>query len=511
MWFVAFLVLGPSLAVKATSGPVGWWMLDEKTGTAAADSSGNKNNGTLNGGATWTAGKIGGAVQGNGVDGYVSLPIGSIISKLTSTTVAIWANYSQQGGAWQRLFDFGSNTTVYMFLTPAQGGSNTGNMRFAITTASNGAESQLNAPSQLATGWHHVAVAIDGSTKAMQMYLDGAVVASATTATLPNALGNTTQNWLGRSQWPDAYYQGALDDLRIYDRVLSPSELQQVMKGGGYGAAGSPLPADGATDVARDVALSWTAGTFAVTHDVYLGKSFADVNSASEAKPAGVLVSQGQTETTYTPAALLDYGQTYYWRVDEVNAPPDNTVFKGSVWSFTVEPYSYPIAGTSITATASSSQANMGPENTINGSGLTGDQHGTDGGTMWMSKGVPPNWIQYQFDAVYKLDKLLVWNSNQMIESFIGFGAKDVTVEYSVDGTNWTALANVPQFAQGTGLSTYTANTTVNFGGVMVQYVKLTINENWSGALPSTGLAEVRFYSSPCRPALRNRRPAPRA
>ncbi len=73
--------------------------------------------------------------------------------------------------------------------------------------------------------------------------------------------------------------------------------------------------------------------------------------------------------------------------------------------------------------------------------------------TMWISTGTLPNWIQYQFDAVYKLDKLLVWNSNQPIEAFIGFGAKDVTVEYSVDGTTWTTLAGVPQFAQATGLA----------------------------------------------------------
>ena len=120
--------------------------------------------------------------------------------------------------------------------------------------------------------------------------------------------------------------------------------------------------------------------------------------------------------------------------------------------------------------------------------------------TMWMSKGTLPNWIQYQFDAVYKLDKLLVWNSNQMIEAYIGFGAKDVTVEYSVDGTTWTALANVPQFAQGTGLPAYAANTTVNFGGVSAKYVKLTINKTWGG-LPTTAWPKSGSSPSRCRPA----------
>ncbi len=181
-----------------------------------------------------------------------------------------------------------------------------------------------------------------------------------------------------------------------------------------------------------------------------------------------MLVSQGQADTTFDPPGSLAYGQTYYWRIDEVNKSADGTINKGSVWSFTAEPYAYPLAGTSITATASSAQLSAGPENTINGSGLdaTGTMHGSDSNTMWMTTGqVLPNWIQYQFDKTYKLWDMKVWNSNLPMEAFIGFGAKDVKIEYSTDGTTWTALANVPQFARASGLTTYTANTTVSFGG----------------------------------------------
>ena len=493
----ALVVLGPAWAVKAASGPVGWWMFDEKTGTTAADSSPNKNNGTLNGGATWVAGQISGAVRCDGTNDYVSLPIGSLISKLTSATFAVWANYSQQGGAWQRIFDIGTGETVNMFLTPAIGGSNTGVMRFAITTGGSGAESQLTCPSRLATGWHHIAVVINGDTRAMQLYLDGVVVVSGTTATLPSALGNTTQNWLGRSEYAaDAYYQGSLDDFRIYDRVLTQSDIQKVMKGGGYGAAGSPHPADKAADVLRDVALSWTPGEFAKTHDVYLGTSFADVNSAGRTKPLNVLVSQGQDANSYDPPSVFELGKTYYWRIDEVNAVP-TTIFKGDVWSFAVEPVSYPI--TTVTATASSASNGMGPEKTINGVGLNAsDQHSTSATDMWMTaKGTTlPAWIQYTFDKAYKLDKLLVWNSNQALESILGLGADAVTVEYSADGTTWTALGNF-EFTQAPGLPDYTADTTVNFNGVAAKSVKLTIKSNWGGVLPQVGLSEVRFYYIP--------------
>jgi hypothetical protein len=261
-----------------------------------------------------------------------------------------------------------------------------------------------------------------------------------------------------------------------------------------FKTAGGPVPADGATDVPRDATLSWTAGQYPSTHDVYFGTTFADVNTASRTNAKGVLASQGQADTTFDPPGSLAYGQTYYWRIDEVNKTPDGTINKGSAWSFTAEPYGYPITG--ITATASSSQLSMGPENTINGSGLTGDLHGNDGTTMWLSQGLQPNWIQYQFDKAYKLYDLKVWNSNQAIEPYIGFGAKDVKIEYSTDGTTWTTLDNVPQFARAPGGPGYAANTTVNFGGLMAKYVKLTINSTWSG-MAVTGLAEVRFSYVP--------------
>jgi len=134
--------------------------------------------------------------------------------------------------------------------------------------------------------------------------------------------------------------------------------------------AKNPNPADQAIDVPRDVVLSWTPGESADTHDVYFGTNFDDVNNASGTNTPGVEVSQGQDANMYDPVGLLDFGQTYYWRVDEVSAPPNSTIFKGDVWSFTVEPFAYPIAGTSITATASSAELDQEPEKTINGSGL---------------------------------------------------------------------------------------------------------------------------------------------
>jgi hypothetical protein len=259
--------------------------------------------------------------------------------------------------------------------------------------------------------------------------------------------------------------------------------------------ATAPSPELETDDVPRDVVLAWTPGDYAVKHDVYLGTVLDDVNGATVTDPMGVLVSQGQDATSFDAGALA-FGQTYYWRVDEVNGAPDNTVFKGELWNFTTEPFAYPVAD--ITATASGShETEMGPEKTIDGSGLDAmDQHSTQPTDMWLSAAGAEHWIQYEFTQALKLDEMWVWNSNQIIEAFVGLGAKDVVIETSLDGAAWTALEDATQFAQAPGTASYTANTIVDFAGTLAKFVRITINAGY-GMMPQYGLSEVRFFSIP--------------
>ncbi len=263
------------------------------------------------------------------------------------------------------------------------------------------------------------------------------------------------------------------------------------------GLASEPSPADEAVDVPRDSMLSWTAGEFAATHDVYFGTAFDDVNAATRTNSMGVLVSQGQTGTTYDPG-LLDYVQTYYWRVDEVNAAPSNAIYKGDVWSFTTEPFAYAIENVVATSNTNST-ASQGPENTVNGSGLDeNDQHSTNTSDMWAGSPVAGEtpYIQFEFDRVYKLHEMLVWNYNMEFEMFLGLGVKDATVEYSENGTDWTVLGDVV-LNQAPGSRTYTYNTTVPLEGVAAQYIRLTINSSWNAGASLHGLSEVRFMYIP--------------
>jgi len=262
--------------------------------------------------------------------------------------------------------------------------------------------------------------------------------------------------------------------------------------------ASGPNPAHGDEDVSRDVTLAWTAGEFAVTHDVYLGMAFDDVNNASRANPMDVLVSQGQSDVTYTPDPGLAFSQTYFWRVDEVNGAPDNTIIKGTVWSFTAEPLAYPIEGVVVTTNAIY-ETTAAPENTINGSGLNADdQHSTAAGDMFLGvPGADPICLEYEFDQIYKLHEMLTWNYNVQFELMLGFGFKNVTVEYSTDGVEWTVLGDV-ELAQATATSTYAANTIIDFAGAAVKSVKLTVNSGW-GPLAQFGLSEVRFMYIPAQ------------
>jgi len=106
--------------------------------------------------------------------------------------------------------------------------------------------------------------------------------------------------------------------------------------------ASEPDPADGSFLEQTWATLSWTAGELAVSHDVYIGDNFDDVNEGTGDTFRG---NQG-TDALFYVAGVPGYaypdglvnGTTYYWRIDEVNDADPNSPWKGDVWSFTVTP-----------------------------------------------------------------------------------------------------------------------------------------------------------------------------
>ncbi len=127
------------------------------------------------------------------------------------------------------MFDFGTGTNDYMFLTLNAGG---GPLRFAITTSGGGGEQQINGTGTLPLNtWSHVAVTLSGNTGTL--YVNGQPVGTNTNMTLnPSDLGSTNQNWIGRSQYPgDPYLAATVDDFQVYDRALSAAEISGLASG----------------------------------------------------------------------------------------------------------------------------------------------------------------------------------------------------------------------------------------------------------------------------------------
>ncbi len=257
----------------------------------------------------------------------------------------------------------------------------------------------------------------------------------------------------------------------------------------------NPEPAHGAVEVPVKTTMSWTPGEYvqglSPQHQVILSDDLGAVESAAS-------VVSTQDANSFDATGHLDFSTTYYWRVDEVNAAPDHTIYKGEIWSFTVEPFAYPVTEI-ITTSSGLSDEEAGPQNTINGSGLNAnDQHSTMPADMWLAApGTDPLYLQYEFDRVYKLHRMWVWNYNVQFELMLGFGLKNVTIEYSENGVDWTVLGDV-EFAQATAKSTYTPNTTVDFGGIPARYVRLNVNSGW-GMMDQFGLSEVRFLYIPAQ------------
>jgi hypothetical protein len=333
--FSLILVLGTAGSVSADL--VGYWKFDEGSGNVAVDSSGYGNDGTINGTPNWVAGQIGSALDFDGSTNYVEIPNNDSFSITDTITIAAWT--------YMRTSASGEMAIV------SKGGWEANNLPYELTETPgdvifwqfyNDAGRDGCSPDSPPVGeWHHIAGTYDGI--ATKCYIDGMLGEEWQYAgKMPiNSLPVT----IGRRTTGGTWFNGMIDEVAIFNNALTEDEIQKIMMGiGGFGQASRPSPADGSIYSATWVTLSWQAGDFAVSHDVYLGESFDDVNDATH--DSETFRGNQALNSLYYVAGFPGYaypdglvpGTTYYWRIDEVNAPPDETVYKGPVWSFTVPP-----------------------------------------------------------------------------------------------------------------------------------------------------------------------------
>lgn len=195
--------------------PVGLWAHYQLDGNAIDRVAGS--NGGLRGGPVFQEGFYDQALDFDGANDYLQLPSG-IVSSLNDATFAARLRWDG-GGNWQRIFDFGNNTSQYIYLTPK---SSSGTLRFGITLGGSGSQQILETSRPREGEWFHVAVTLSGNTGIL--YVNG-VEADRGSITLNPSNVAPTRNYLGESQWPDPHLNGVIDDFRIYNRALSAVEV----------------------------------------------------------------------------------------------------------------------------------------------------------------------------------------------------------------------------------------------------------------------------------------------
>jgi hypothetical protein len=212
-----------SAPINLGSGLVGRWKLDEGAGATAADSSGSGNNGTING-ATWVTTGFPGAQYANPAalrfDGKDAVMLGSLNLPANNRpqSVALWLNYSAAPGG---------NAQVFVALTDGNAGGSRLKVGFKeqklAAFKSSGPMVSVTPP---ASGWHHLAYTYDGSMH--RLFVDGVQRAMSGTAPDKGAVSNTR---LGANFDQSEPFNGLLDDVRIYNRPLSPAEVAALHAG----------------------------------------------------------------------------------------------------------------------------------------------------------------------------------------------------------------------------------------------------------------------------------------
>ena len=221
------------------SGLLAYYKCESASGTTLPDSSGNSppNNGTLAAaGYTFATGKVGNALTlAKASSAYVSLPV-AMFAKATDITIATWVNVTTSQN-WERIFDVGVNAklaantstgTKYMNLVPKNDNTTNPSLAFAISKDGYGSEQVLTSTA-LSTGtWKHVAVVL--SSGQGSIYVDGALAAGPSAVSLrPSDLGTIDYAYLGKSQFTaDPYFDGQLDEVRVYGRALSAAEIKAL-------------------------------------------------------------------------------------------------------------------------------------------------------------------------------------------------------------------------------------------------------------------------------------------
>ena len=279
----------------------------------------------------WVDGKYGKALEFDGTN-YVRILITETLQLREHFTVECWVQREEpQPATWNYMVAGG--TLMWAVIINAD-------QNVYVWTRSGGTWGQrLVTTVPLTTDWTHVAMTYDVGS-GVALYFNGEKAGEGVTPPVVDEIDDSIM--VGARTPGQEFFGGIIDEVALYNRILTLDEIRADMKAVGepWPYALGPTPPDGTLLEDTWISLSWSAGDFAVSHDVYMGENFDDVDTGAEGTFIG-----NQTATFFVvgfpgfayPDGLVP-GTTYYWRIDEVNDTEPNSPWKGEVWSFSIPP-----------------------------------------------------------------------------------------------------------------------------------------------------------------------------
>lgn len=364
---------GRDTATTSSADPslVGWWQLDDGSGTVAIDSSGWGRHADLANGPVWSSGIHDGALTFDGSDDRMDLDAG-ILDGADDVTAAFWLRTTETGA--QSLISGanpGNNNEYLIFLT------NDTHLRFYVGTSANGA-GEWTIPSLADGDWHHIAVVRNTGPEHIYLYLDGSYYGGywVDPPMVPIdidglVIGQEQDSVLGGYDANQAL-NGDLDDVRLYSRVLSSQEIADIAAG----------PTPNSDPVANDDTAT-TAEDTPVSIDVLSNDTDADGDTLtvdSVTQPSqGVTVIEADGTITYTPNADFNGPDSFTYVVADGNGGSDSATV-----SVTVDP-----VNDSPTAADDAHVVTGGETLVVPAPGVLGNDSDVDGDPLTAVLGTP--------------------------------------------------------------------------------------------------------------------------